>query len=114
MSVQQCVCLLGAESECPTHNPKPVRTSCTCLNGEWNPVCRVHPPVSDTLSRPARTPLRFPQKVSHDDFNAAMRLLKADRTAEGLHLITLHIENGNIEATYAEVHRIGLIAEVQG
>lgn len=110
-------------------NPLLPPPACTCLNGEWNPACPVHPPSSECTcaripgdtnqstcrvhtAKPVRTPLRYPQRVSREDFDRAMRLLRADRSAEGLHLVTLHIEAGKIEATYAEIHRVGYIGEV--
>ena len=122
---------------CPTPErhwpgcPAAPRDTCTCLDGEWNPACLAHPPASECTCvgpehnwgacrvhgvpdthRAVRTPLRFPQRVSREDFDRAMRLLRADRSAEGLHLVTLHIEAGKIEATYAEIHRVGYIGEV--
>lgn len=106
------VCMCGPGEEwnpaCPLHVPA---SECTCVGPVHNwGSCRVHG-VPDT-HRAVRTPLRFPQRVSREDFDRAMRLLKADRSAEGLHLVTLHIEAGKIEATYAEIHRVGYIGEV--
>lgn len=86
-------------------NPLLPPPACTC--GDVDRPCGAH-----RRPEPVRTPLRSPQRVSREDFDRAMRLLKADRSAEGLHLITLHVEAGKIEATYAEIHRVGYIGEV--
>lgn len=118
---------------CPTPErhwpgcPATPRDTCTCIGEQWNPACPAHPPASECTCaripgdtnqgtcrvhlRSVRTPVRHPQHVPREDFDRAMRLLKADRSGEGLHLVTLEIKAGKITATYAEIHQVGWAAD---